>query len=171
MMADVFVEHMVAKSKTASDKLIMFLYVLAFIFLNVVLMLIEVLVFLIPMGLIGGCWLLMRLRRNQGIEFEYILTNGIIDIDKIIGKRKRKRLASLDCRNFEIIAPLNSSYFKEYEKAPFAKKLDASSGTNDSRRCFAVCPAKEGGRMLFVFEPNDRMREIFKMYAPRAVKL
>lgn len=38
---------------------------------------------------------------NTGIEYEYILTNNDLDIDKIIGKRKRRRLLTVKVNTFE----------------------------------------------------------------------
>lgn len=58
-------------------------------------------VILAVLVLAGGVWLL----GNFNIEYEYILTNNDLDIDKVIGKRKRKRMISLDVSTAEAFAP------------------------------------------------------------------
>ena len=170
IMADIFIEHMVVKKKNAADNAVRALYVLAFVLVNLMLFMVSVLFILLPAGLIGGGWLLMVLIRNQRVEFEYIVTNGIIDVDKISGRSKRKRLESLDCRNFEILAQMSEWHFKPYENFKFVKTLDASSGEDNPNRYFAVCPAKQGGKMLFIFEPNEKMIDAFKIYISRVIR-
>lgn len=43
----------------------------------------------------GACYLAYLLMGNTFIEYEYIVTNNDLDIDKISGKRKRKRLITV----------------------------------------------------------------------------
>ena len=49
--------------------------------------------FLLVCGIIFGAF---KLCSNFNIEYEYIITNGIIDIDKIINKSSRKRMLSFN---------------------------------------------------------------------------
>ncbi len=41
-----------------------------------------------------GIWLLS----GVNVEYEYIITNNEMDIDKIIGRRKRKQIGRASCR-------------------------------------------------------------------------
>ncbi len=45
---------------------------------------------------IGGCYLAYILFTNTFVEYEYIVTNNDLDIDKIVGRRKRKRLITVN---------------------------------------------------------------------------
>ena len=45
------------------------------------------------------------LNKQFEIEYEYILTNDELDVDKIIARERRKHLLSVDIRTFEIPAP------------------------------------------------------------------
>lgn len=44
---------------------------------------------------IGACYLAYLLLTGTSVEYEYIVTNNDLDIDKISGKRKRKRLITV----------------------------------------------------------------------------
>lgn len=45
----------------------------------------------------------------MSVEYEYIVTNGEMDIDKIIAKRRRKRLITVNARTFERFGPFKES--------------------------------------------------------------
>lgn len=167
-MADTFVEHLVTRKKTVTTRLIGVLYIVALVTVILITFMFEVLFMLLPVAVVGGIWLVVRLIKGLDVEFEYIVTNGEVDIDRISGKRKRKRLITVDCRTFEILAPDSPSYFAAYEKVVFKEKIDVSSGENP--RWFAICPSKQGGKLLLYFEPNDRMLDAFRLYNQRAVK-
>jgi len=166
-MADVFIEHLITRKKSPISRLIGVAYIFVLVLLTALTILFE-LIPLLPAVLVLGTWLVVRLIKNFDIEFEYIVTNGEIDIDRIIGKRKRKRLITLDSRAFEILAPDAECNFSAYKNTEFKQRIDASSGKNP--RYFAVCPSKMGGKLLLYFEPNERMLEAFKMYNQRAVR-
>lgn len=50
---------------------------------------------------LGAICLAYWLLGNTVVEYEYIITNHDLDIDKIIGRRKRKRLISINLNNVE----------------------------------------------------------------------
>ncbi|MCL2083967.1 MAG: hypothetical protein FWH06_01755, partial [Oscillospiraceae bacterium] len=128
----------------------------------------AVLIIYVPMlifAFAGGLYLLFLLYRHLNVEFEYILTNGEMDIDRITGKSRRKRLLTVDCRALEVCAPIES--IAQYENAQYTKRLDVSSGQNDAPRHFMVAPAKGGGRMLVIFEPDDRILSAMRTYNRR----
>ena len=41
----------------------------------------------------------------QGVEFEYSFTNGDLDVDKIMAKRKRVRLVEINQKQIQVMAP------------------------------------------------------------------
>jgi hypothetical protein len=89
------------------------------------------------------------------VEYEYILTNGEMDIDRILGQTRRKRMLSVDCRQFDILAPMTKEFEREYTSKTLTKKLDYSSGASAQGRVFAIFNGKDGARTLLVFEPNE----------------
>jgi len=49
----------------------------------------------------GVAWLSNHFLKELTVEYEYILTNKELDIDKITGRRKRRRMFTLDLSNAE----------------------------------------------------------------------
>ncbi|GHV05449.1 hypothetical protein FACS1894217_02330 [Clostridia bacterium] len=170
-MADIFIEVLVTRKRGAAQYLQAVLYVLILLTVIVALMAFagELLGTLLPFLVAGGGFLIWWLIRNQVVEFEYILTNGEIDIDRILGRSKRKRITTVDVRNFEVFAPYNAENFEPYRNVTFAKKFDAAGSNPD--RMFAVTPMKNGGgKLLLIFQPNDRIIEAMKIYNHRLFK-
>ena len=57
---------------------------------------------LIPLVVIAGSiYGIYWIASSRDLEFEYSVTNGDLTVDKIIHKRKRKRVVSFDVRNAE----------------------------------------------------------------------
>ena len=56
----------------------------------------------------GFGYLTYRLSLEWDLEYEYIFVKGELDIDKIMGKSRRKRCVVVDLESTEIVAPLNS---------------------------------------------------------------
>lgn len=104
---DNIAEQLVEKRRTGADLAKKILIsagalIIASFFMYIAMMGFFVMVILAVLVLAGGVWLL----GNFNIEYEYILTNNDLDIDKVIGKRKRKRMISLDVSTAEAFAPI-----------------------------------------------------------------
>ena len=107
MMNDIYLEYILKKKKTGGQKAIIAVIIFAAIIVSLALLL---LIFATATALSGtqfgsfsfsiglvliafawyGAYLLMSM---QNIEYEYILTNSEIDIDKIMSKKARKRIS------------------------------------------------------------------------------
>ena len=97
------------------------------------------------------------------VEFEYAITEGDIDIDKIINKSKRTKILSIRLRKFEIIAPvLSDKYSEEYKSL---KKVDCSANLEPSATYFAVY-TDENERKCLLFDPSQKMLDITEKYCP-----
>jgi hypothetical protein len=111
-------------------------------------------------GIIYGTYILFR---NQNEEYEYIYTNGEIDIDVIRGKSVRKRKLTIKPSNVEILAKTTGGLYESYKKNPqIQKKLDFSDG-NLQNAYFIVVNANSL-KQLVVFSPSDRLIEALKPY-------
>ena len=49
--------------------------------------------------------------RNFSLEYEYIFTNGVLDIDVIKGRARRAKLISVPCRKIEYMGPVKEKPF------------------------------------------------------------
>ncbi len=166
---DTFIEKLVTKRKTAVDHLITVGIVLAAIVLIMLSLSIQLLQDL-GVGIIiaaGITYLGFRLVSSRNVEYEYVVTNGDLDIDKIISKRKRKRIFSANCKEFDIVAPVKSDSF-DRSVQEIKKRIDAS-GNIDSPDAWFVTLNYKGERTVIIFEPDERMLKNFKIYIPRKV--
>jgi hypothetical protein len=115
---------------------------------------------LVLAGIVYGTYILFR---NLNEEYEYIYTNGEVDIDVIRGKSVRKRKISIKPSNVEIIAKTTGGLYESYKKnSQIQKKLDCSDG-NLQKAYFAVVNFN-GAKNLIVFSPSDRLVEALRPY-------
>jgi hypothetical protein len=159
-MSDVFKEQLVKKEKNNKDNLmrvgivagaiIVFLGFSAFT-ANPVVSALFPFVFLV---LCGAAYVLFTM---LNVEYEYIYTNGELDIDRITNKSRRKRVFSSDVRAIEIMAHAedrdHASEFKNVEKT-----LDFSSGKIKPNTYYARVPY-EGKMIKLVIEPNQEIQD------------
>lgn len=99
--------------------------------------------------------------RFLGLEYEYSFYSGDVDVDKIIGKRKRSTVMSFNCRDIELMAPYSEKYDKELENA---KLVDARGSGAGERDWIALIKSETGERSSLAFSPSDRMLDAFRQY-------
>ena len=104
---------------------------------------------ILTMLAVGALFGLVWLLTGMSYEYEYILTNDDLDIDKISGKRKRKRLITLKMNTAE--------EFGIY---------DGTNGTNAD----ATVIASDGTNIMLIFSPDARMVEMILTTLPYKVK-
>ncbi len=121
--------------------------------------------FVLAAAVVYGAYYLIT---AQNVEYEYIVTNGELDVDRIVHRRKRKRLLTVHSRTFDIVAPVGSPEHKGEENAAFTRVIDASSGRIDDKTYYAVF-SKDGQKIKLIFEPTEKMLEAFKTFVPRNV--
>ncbi len=168
---DNYMEKLVAKKRTAVDALITAGIVLLAMVLIVLILSIQVIqqlgIGLILVVLI--IYLGYRFITSRNVEYEYIVTNGDLDIDKIISRRKRKRIFSANCKEFDIVSPVKSNSFSQSVQA-IKSRIDAS-GSIDSPDAYFITLNYNGEKTVVIFEPSERMLKNFKFYIPRKVFL
>jgi len=106
------------------------------------------------------CILIFFLFRYSVKEFEYSFISGDVDIDKILGKRKRKQVLSCSCRDIKLMEPCGSRKIE----GNFSNTLDASVSVNSENRWYFICEVADGSRTLVYFNPSKRMQDAFKQY-------
>lgn len=170
---DVFIEHLVKKRPTTGDRLKIVGLCLAAVLLILLLFILSGLlrplamfVLLLVAGVIYGWWKLLNSFR---VEYEYALTNGEMDVDKIIAQSRRKRLVTVNLRNIELMAPVHGGKSAEYGSARVAQTIDASVSPNDADAWFILFQKENSGLTRLVFTPDERIIEGAKIAAPRKV--
>lgn len=121
------------------------------------------LLFLIPSSILLG--IDIYLIKNSNVEYEYLYLNGELDIDKIIAKQKRKSVYSVSASDIVVVAPLTSAEVRPFQSV---KVHDYSSGVM-SVAVYKMIISKNGEKEAILFEPNDKLLQGIKMYAPRKV--
>ncbi len=166
---DTFMEKLVTKKKSIADHLITAGILLASTLLIMIALLVQVLQELgISLIIAAGiAYLGYRLLSARNVEYEYIVTNGDLDIDKIVSRRKRKRIFSANCKEFDVVAPVKSDSYNRSAQE-IKKRIDASSSI-DSADAWFVSLNYKGEKTIVIFEPDERMLKNFKIYIPRKV--
>ncbi len=100
------------------------------------------------------------------VEYEYILTNGEVDIDKIVNKSRRRRVATFECSAVESMKKYNKN---EASPANINKKIIA--GNIEENTYSVIVKTKKGERIHLVFTPDEKMLEGFKKHLPRLIKM
>lgn len=94
------------------------------------------------------------------IEYEYIYTNGLLDIDCIYNKSKRKHILTVNTDSFDIMAHIDDKeHLAPYENL---KIKDFSSGEIYGNTYVFVTYYK-GEKVKFIIEPNEEMLEIMNI--------
>lgn len=164
---DNIAEQLVEKRRTGADLLKKILITVGALVIASFLMFIAIVtafyvcVILAVGVLAGGVWLL----GSFNIEYEYIVTNNEMDIDKIIGRRKRKRMITVDfhrAEDFGRYTPDNSV------KADAT--VHAYTGV-DKDAYYLVVTHNDYGRVKVIFNPNERIRESIMHEIPNTLKL
>ncbi len=164
---DIFMEKIVKRRKSAVDSIIIAGTIVIGLVLIMIVGSVSFLQTFMPVLLVAIGYLGYMLIRNRNVEYEYIVTNGDLDIDMIIAQRKRKRVFSGSCKDFEIVAKMTSGqYNQSYEG--IKNRLSAVTSM-ESNEVYFISTVKDGEKMLVFFEPHPKMIESFKKYIPRKV--
>lgn len=110
-------------------------------------------VFVCLMLAAGAVWLTVYIMQGLNVEYEYIVTNDDLDIDKITGKRKRKRLISVDLKSVDEFAP----YLNDTELHSDVTVL-AEDGTGIDM-WYVFIETESTGKVAIIFNPDERTRK------------
>ena len=166
-MSDLYTEVLVKKQQTGKDKvikgvLIFFtvLFAAAGIMMNPLILLLA-----LVLGIVDYIFI-----PKLSVEFEYLYVNGELDIDRIYSQSRRKRAASYELSNMEILAPYQSHQLDSYKKNQSIKRYNYSSGIEgQGHKPYAVVISKDNAMQMVIFEPDEVMLKDIRNRAPRKV--
>ena len=106
----------------------------------------------------------VKLTKKFSIEYEYIITNGTFDVDKIIAKSSRKRMMSFEISNVEALEKYNKNSVPTRQ---FKEQVFACNPDDDA---YYMIVSEEGkGSSLLVFAPDERIRGAVKKFLPKYI--
>lgn len=161
---DTFFEQIVAIRKSTKT---------IFLFVLVWLIAIFICAFFFLTGLLGSFILFLvcgvfygayKISTLMNVEYEYIITNGTLDIDKIINKSSRKRMLSIELSTVSRIEKYNPVAVSKLD----SKRLTIACNLSDD--AYLLVSEKEGkGVNYLVFAPEERLRGAMIKFMPRFV--
>jgi hypothetical protein len=122
-------------------------------------------VFIVSLAIAVGCFFG---KKKLYVEYEYVFTNGEIDIDKILEMKKRSRVLTFNVKDIELLAPEDSYYIKDFSNKP-SKVISVYPKTSNEKVFVAMIT---GGteRVQLRFVPDEEFINLCYKYNPRAVK-
>ena len=123
---------------------------------------ISSLVFLLPVIWFGAVWGAYKIISGRNLEYEYLLTGGDLDVDKIINKSRRARIISVRRREIEVMATAESGNLpSNWKELPL---VDVTSGYNPDAEYVIIINGTE--RKALRFEPTEKMKEQLRLKLP-----
>jgi len=164
-MNDLYAECLVKRKTPSKHKMLMAMMVS----LTVIVIVAGV---FIPLVIYGGLALIVLdvfLFRNGELEYEYIYYDRELQIDKIMGRSKRKRAAAFDLQKMEILAPADSYQLDNYKSGQY-RQMDFTS-LEPGRRVYVMVVNGDKERIKVMFEPNEQILKGMKYAAPSKVTI
>lgn len=162
---DNYCEQLVEKKKTGADVAKTITLSLAIVMGAVACILAAFLIglsflLLVAVGLIAlGIWLVS----GMNIEYEYIITNNEMDIDKIIGRRKRKRMITIDLTRTD-----------DFGGYPSENSIDADTTVHattglEKDAHYLLAQHNDYGKVKVIFNPNEKLMEAIAQEVPKTL--
>lgn len=170
---DNFAEQLVFKHPTSSDKAKKIFLIVGGGIMTAILLLIAVLS-LGSGSLLSLAGILLAAATGFGsyylvsetyVEYEYTFTNGELDIDKIIAKKKRVELVTVDVKKLKAFGK-----YGEASEETEDMTVIFSSDNIASHEYYADFDHEEYGSSRLVFSPDSRMLDMLATALPRALR-
>ena len=156
---DIFCECIVKHKKSIIDYLIVAATAAGALFLSFILFLISHLTFgLSPILIFLLCYGAYLIARTRFVEYEYILTNNELDIDKIAAKSKRKHMLTVDFKHIEVCAAVDDENYGDFynNTQGIMKKYDFSGMENN---LYFADFITDSGKYRILFSPSETLLE------------
>lgn len=116
---------------------------------------------LLIFGILFGAFKLSTL---FNVEYEYIITNGTLDIDKITNRSSRKRILSLELPQVSRLEKFNPHMLTTLN----AKEVVIACNSGDE--AYLLVAEKEGKASSYlVFAPDERLRTAIVKFVPKFI--
>ena len=185
---DVFMEHLVPKKKDSKDKLIIGLIIAGGVVVTLLLFAIMLgiafafassgqqnsgggMVFSIGFLLVAFMWYgAILLINTRSIEYEYIVTNSELDIDKVMSKKGRKHLITIDMKDVTCLARIDDDQYNSvYKNPPQGVRVLNYSAMSQNGYTYFADAVIEGERTIVLFQPTNKMVEALWRFNPKCI--
>lgn len=106
----------------------------------------------------------VQLQRNFSLEFEYVFVNGVLDIDVIKGRIRRKQLISIPCRKIEYMGAVRG--ISPTQNNVINAMYDESLGGK-----FVATFSYNGQKTDLYFQPPEKLLNYMHKYNPRNIHI
>lgn len=161
-MSDTYVECLVKAKQSAVAKFFKILLIVLTVLLCVAGVIIP---FGFLLALVTG-FAAYFVNLYSDIEYEYLYLDKEINVDKILAKSKRKRVATYSVDRMEVFAPINSYHLDNYKNRN-VKAKDLSIGEVQQPDLRYAMYYEGGGKIIF--SPSEDLVKALKNVAPRKV--
>lgn len=163
---DIYVEQLIQKKSQPIDHIKRAAIVLAGLVLSIAVVVFSIIIRFLMLAIFaaGIIYFTVKLLAESSVEYEYIVTNDCLDIDKIMGRSRRKRLISLDLRE-----TTDFSLYKQNAETKAETTVVATAGT-DQNNCILIVNHSKHGKTAVVFTPDKRVKDAIKSVLPYSIR-
>ncbi len=168
---DIFCEQIVKKKKTTFEKLTVALIWLAGWFLAVIFIFFglgHANFFMISLLMAAGALFgAIKLSARLNLEYEFSVTNGTLDVDKIINRSDRKRMLSAELAELDRFEEFDPQK-PEYDRSRYDLVVVAVADPAGEEGIYAATlrhPVK--GKVLLILQPGQKVLEGIQKCLPR----
>lgn len=163
---DVFKEFIVKRELTQNEKISKIFIIAASVALGFTFVALTITTTLMLIGFVFAglsVYIGYQIVARMFVEYEYILTNADLDIDKIVNQSKRSRLCTINLRKVTACGKLTDSV----EIADDETLVKASANNPELNDYYLRFTHKEYGNAILVFTPSIEVVELIKPFIPR----
>lgn len=161
---DIFAEQIVRIKNGAGKMLLMALIIIAAAALTALLLWFSSgygsVLIIAAVGVIFGAYKLIGM---FFVEYEYIVTNGTVDIDKITAKSSRKRIITFECKNILRHGRYNP------KNPPVTDAAETLVFCNSDEQAYYLLADIGSKKKLIVLSPNDRIKDAVRQCVARSM--
>lgn len=101
-----------------------------------------------------------KVMTSVNVEYEYILTNNEMDVDKIINRKSRKSLVTINIRRVDEFEKCDGHRENRYINDGNVKVIDACRDRGEG--CYYMTFTDDGGRGVLFFTPSEKIEEYIR---------
>ena len=157
---EAFIEILLKRKMTLLARLRVIGLIFTVIFVSVIgICFSKVVLSLVPIVVFFNCFVIYYIVLYNDVEIEYIIIGDEIDVDKIFGKKKRKRLLTVKKGDIVLMGSVKDQGYLDCKKKSF-RVIDVSSDKFDEENCYVLL--NDNKKTLVIFKRDERLVKVIK---------